>query len=86
MAIKHKVEFVRSGKTIEIEEGQKILEAGLRAGLNLPYGCTSGSCSACSSKVKGVVFLTNSKKEIVADNNYITLCVATPKGDLVIQA
>lgn len=86
MATKYKVEFVRSGKTIEIEEGQKILEAGLRAGLSLPYGCTSGSCSACSSKVKGKVLLLNKNKEINADNNYITLCVATPKSDLTIQA
>ncbi len=84
--MKYKVEFKRSGKTIEVEEGQKILEAGLRAGLNLPYGCTSGSCSACSSKVKGKVYMLNSKKEITANDNYITICVATPKSDLTIQA
>ncbi|BBK34736.1 CDP-4-dehydro-6-deoxyglucose reductase/ferredoxin-NAD(P)+ reductase (naphthalene dioxygenase ferredoxin-specific) [Stella humosa] len=34
-----------------IEHGQTLLEAGLAAGLPLPYGCRSGLCGACRMRL-----------------------------------
>ena len=35
----------------EIGEGESILDAALRHGLNLPYGCRDGACGSCRGKV-----------------------------------
>ena len=36
-------------KTIEVNNNQTILEAGLKAGLRLPYTCRAGRCGACAA-------------------------------------
>ena len=39
-------------KTFTLEKGKEsILEAGLRAGVELPYSCKSGVCSTCRAKL-----------------------------------
>lgn len=38
-------------ETIEVEEGQTILDAALRAGIYLPHACGQGYCGACKVKV-----------------------------------
>jgi CDP-4-dehydro-6-deoxyglucose reductase len=40
-----------SGKEFEIKPSETILEASIKAGINLPYGCRSGSCGSCKAKV-----------------------------------
>jgi CDP-4-dehydro-6-deoxyglucose reductase len=40
-----------SGKEFEIKPSETILEASIKAGVNLPYGCRSGSCGSCKAKV-----------------------------------
>ena len=39
------------GETIEVEEGQQILDACLRAGIYLPYACNHGLCAPCKIQV-----------------------------------
>jgi len=39
------------GTTIEAEEGETILDAALRQGVEIPYSCQSGSCSTCKGRV-----------------------------------
>jgi phenol hydroxylase P5 protein len=39
------------GQTIEVEDGQTILDAALRAGIYLPHACCHGLCATC--KVSG---------------------------------
>jgi|JI7StandDraft_1071085.scaffolds.fasta_scaffold135353_2 ferredoxin-NADP reductase len=36
-------------QTIEVNNNQTILEAGLKAGLRLPYTCRAGRCGACAA-------------------------------------
>jgi ring-1,2-phenylacetyl-CoA epoxidase subunit PaaE len=38
-------------KDVPIVEGESILDAALRAGLDLPYACRGGMCSTCRAKV-----------------------------------
>ncbi len=40
-----------SGHTFGVAPGETLLEAGLRQGIGLPYGCRNGACGAC----KGVL-------------------------------
>ena len=40
-----------SGHTFEVLPGETLLEAALRQGIGLPYGCRNGACGAC----KGVL-------------------------------
>lgn len=40
-----------SGKRFEIASGQTLLDAGLSAGVALPYSCRSGRCSTCKGRV-----------------------------------
>ncbi|MFO8025075.1 CDP-6-deoxy-delta-3,4-glucoseen reductase [Thiohalophilus sp.] len=40
-----------SGHTFPLEENESILDAALRHGLALPYGCRNGACGSCMGKV-----------------------------------
>jgi CDP-4-dehydro-6-deoxyglucose reductase len=45
-----------SQQVLSVEEGETILDAALRAGLNLPHSCKGGHCSACRARlVSGAV-------------------------------
>ena len=39
------------GQTIEVEDGQSILDAALRAGIYLPHACCHGLCATCKVQV-----------------------------------
>jgi CDP-4-dehydro-6-deoxyglucose reductase len=40
-----------SGKQFAAEADETLLDAALRHGLTLPYGCKDGACGACKGKV-----------------------------------
>jgi CDP-4-dehydro-6-deoxyglucose reductase len=42
-----------SGHAFVVARHETLLEAGLRAGLNLDYGCGDGSCGLCKARVVG---------------------------------
>ncbi len=47
----HQVRLEPSGHTFEVAPGETVLQAALRQGIGLPYGCRNGACGAC----KGVL-------------------------------
>ncbi|MEW6165590.1 MAG: CDP-6-deoxy-delta-3,4-glucoseen reductase [Pseudomonadota bacterium] len=47
----HQVTLQPSGHGFAVADGATILDAGLDAGLILPYGCKNGACGACKGKV-----------------------------------
>lgn len=69
-----------------VEEGQTILDAALHQSILLPYGCRSGNCGVCRSKlIEGTVtYETPPGVEVNADE--VLLCKALPTSDLVIKA
>src|SRR5690348_4332570 len=38
-------------RTFDCDDGEMILHAGLRQGLNLPYECATGTCGTCRARV-----------------------------------
>jgi len=69
---------------VTVAPGKTILEAGLEAGLSMPYSCQSGLCTACrgrltAGKVKMDEDAGLSEKEIAA--GYVLCCVSRPLSE-----
>ena len=45
------ITFRRSGRSVQQQPGETLLDAGLRAGLALPFSCTVGGCAHCRIQV-----------------------------------
>ena len=79
------------GQTIEIEEGQTILDAALRAGIYLPHACCHGLCATCKVQVSdGEIEHGEASSfalmDFERDEGKCLACCATAQGDLVIEA
>lgn len=79
------------GETIEIEEGQTILDACLRAGIYVSYQCGHGLCSTCKIDIlEGDVDLGNASMfalmDFERDEGKALACCTKPLSDLVIEA
>lgn len=46
-----RVTLLPFGHVLSVEQGETILEAALRAGLNLPHSCKGGHCSSCRARI-----------------------------------
>ena len=80
-----------SGHTLSAESGESILEAALRQGLTLPYGCRDGACGACRGKVlSGTVDNGKAQAQALSDadraNGLALFCCAKACSDLVIES
>lgn len=45
------VRLLPGGREFFVEGSDSILEAALRAGISLPYGCSDGSCGLCKARI-----------------------------------
>ncbi len=78
------------GQTIEVEEGQNILDAALRAGIWLPHACCHGLCATCKVQVvDGEVDLGEASPFALMDmeraEGKALACCAIPQSDLTIE-
>lgn len=79
------------GQTIEIQEGQTILDAALRAGIYLPHACCHGLCATCKVQVvDGEIEHGDASSfalmDCERDEQKCLACCATAQSDLVIEA
>lgn len=86
----NKIRIEPSGHEFHAEPGETVLEAALRAGLNLPYGCRSGACGACKGKLLAgsVHYGDNQPAGLTPEDRAAGLalfCQAIPEGDLTIE-
>lgn len=87
----YQVTIDSTGETLEVEEGQTILDAALRAGLYLPHACGHGLCSTCKIDIlEGDVEFGEASPFALMDferqQGKALACCAKPLSDLVIDA
>ena len=85
----HTVTIEPSGHKFIIEDSDSILDAGLRHGFHLPYGCRNGACGSCKgSLLAGSVTHAGNATALSAldiSNNKILFCVAHADSDIRIE-
>jgi CDP-4-dehydro-6-deoxyglucose reductase len=87
----HSVTLQPSGHVFQVDTGETVLEAALRQGFVLPYGCKNGACGSCKGKItSGSVDYGNYQAKALTDDEKAQgkalLCQARPLGDLVLEA
>ena len=85
------VQVMPSGHEFFVEGAVSILDAGLRSGLALKYGCTAGNCGSCKARVVTgrVLKVRDHEYEISpreAEMGYILMCSNTAVTDVLIEA
>ncbi len=85
----HSVSVSPHGWEFEVKDGEKILDAALRQGVAIRYGCRHGNCSSCKylvedGEVDFGVASPYSLPERERAEGYALLCCAEPLGDLEI--
>ena len=87
----HSVTLQPSGHVFQVDAGETVLEAALRQGFVLPYGCKNGACGSCKGKItSGTVEYGNYQAKALTDEEKAQgkalLCQAKPHTDLVLEA
>jgi CDP-4-dehydro-6-deoxyglucose reductase, E3 len=91
MRVSFQVTLKTSGKQFTVTQDETLLEAALRQGINLPYGCKNGACGSCKGKVvEGKVSHGQHSESALskADETAggILFCCSHPQSDLLIEA
>ncbi|MFC1749324.1 CDP-6-deoxy-delta-3,4-glucoseen reductase [Pseudomonadota bacterium] len=86
----NKVSIEPSGHKFEVDEGEVVLDAAIRHGLSIPYGCRNGVCGACKGKVvEGQIHyedgLPGALTETEAAIGQVLCCKALIDSDVVLE-
>mgnify|MGYP003350255159 FL=1 len=80
-----------SQRQFDVARDEPILNAAIRAGVGLPYGCKDGACGSCKSRLlEGrVIHGAHAEKALSAAEEaqgLVLTCCATPQTDCVVEA
>ena len=86
----YQVTIASSGHTFNVEPSETVLDAALRQGIILPYGCRHGNCGSCMGDIitgsvdylRGLPPALNAED---ANRNKALFCQASPNSDLTIK-
>ena len=86
----HQIIIKPSGHILTVKNEETILQAALREGFSLPYGCRNGSCGVCKGEIiQGNVDYGQHNAETLTDEEKragkALFCCATPLTELVIE-
>ena len=86
----HQVTIQNSGHSFSVADSESILEAALRQGIILPYGCRNGACGSCMGTVTaGSVDYPGGAPDELSDTDAAQhkalFCQAHPACDLAIR-
>ncbi|MBD3409914.1 MAG: 2Fe-2S iron-sulfur cluster binding domain-containing protein [Ignavibacteriales bacterium] len=73
--------------SVEVKASQSVLEAALAQGLDIPYGCTFGSCAACKARLAQGEYRLDDQTAISeedVDEGFRLTCVGYPLSDDVV--
>ena len=87
--MRHRVQIEPSEHQFYVETNETVLDAALRQGINLRYGCRNGACGACKGKLltgdvhydEDPIALTDDDKE----QNLVLFCQALADSELLIE-
>ncbi|HPE62187.1 MAG TPA: 2Fe-2S iron-sulfur cluster binding domain-containing protein [Thiolinea sp.] len=87
----YEVTIEPTGDTIEVEEGQTLLDAALRAGIYLPHACGHGLCGTCKVDVLEGDFDHGPASpfalmDMEREEGKCLACCARPLSDLTLEA
>jgi CDP-4-dehydro-6-deoxyglucose reductase len=80
-----------SGRSFSVERDEPILQAAIRQGVGLPYGCKDGACGSCKSRLlEGrVIHGAHQHKALSVEEEeagFTLTCCAAAQTDVVIEA
>jgi CDP-4-dehydro-6-deoxyglucose reductase len=80
-----------SGRRFSVERDEAILQAAIRQGVGLPYGCKDGACGSCKSRLlEGrVIHGAHQHKALSVEEEeagFMLTCCAAAQTDLVLEA
>jgi ring-1,2-phenylacetyl-CoA epoxidase subunit PaaE len=74
-------------REVPVAEGEAILDAALRAGMDLPFACKGGMCSTCRAKLvegKAEMDVNYSLEPWELKSGFVLTCQAKPVSDKVV--
>jgi len=85
------VSVAPSGRSFTVATDETILTAGIRQGVNLPYGCKDGACGSCKCKLlSGQVTLGAHQDKALSRQEqaqgYILTCCASAASDVALES
>ncbi len=84
------VKIEPTGHAFSVEDGESVLDAAIRQGVHLPYGCRNGKCGKCLGKiVQGEVQYDEEPSALSQADKKVGMalfCQAQAKTDLVIES
>jgi CDP-4-dehydro-6-deoxyglucose reductase, E3 len=85
------VTVMPSERAFAVAGDESILQAGIRQGIGLPYGCKDGACGSCKcKKLSGTVtHREHQSKALSADEEaagFVLTCCATPESDVLLES
>ena len=86
----HRITIKPSNHAFEAQEDETVLEAALREGFVIAYGCRNGACGTCKGKLlEGLVdygkYQESTLPESEKAQGYALFCQAKPLTDIVIE-
>lgn len=78
------------GYEFDARPGEKILYAGLRGGIELPYECGTGTCGTCKAKILSGRVRESwpqapGRKQLKAGQDEFLMCQCSPDGALTVE-
>jgi len=88
--VSHRIHIEPSGHELIAESGESVLDAALRQGLALPYGCRNGACRSCKARIlDGEVDypdgVPRSLTALDTEQGFALPCMARPLSDLRVE-
>jgi CDP-4-dehydro-6-deoxyglucose reductase len=85
------VKIIPSGHEFLVDGSESILEAAVRSGLRMSYGCTSGNCGECKARlVSGEVYRIRDHDYVLSEREkqmgYLLTCSNTAVTDVQLEA
>jgi CDP-4-dehydro-6-deoxyglucose reductase len=89
--MEHKVTLYSNKQTFMVQENETILEAAIRAGVSINYGCSGGTCGLCKARlISGSVEEVKAREFVVPEaeklQGHMLTCVCAINDDVVIDA